>query len=199
MTAIERSGLTRHVLALALCAIAVPAFAQNSGSTRQTGLKLDGNEPIQIESDKLEVQDAESKAIFTGNVNVVQGPTVMKSGRMVVHYSREKADGADGGSESAAATPTGTSNIEFIEVDDKVYVKSESQVATADKATFDMKSEVLVMTGDEVVLTDGGNVIVGCKLTVQMATGQAKLDGCPSAGTSSGRVKMLLQPGTQNQ
>ncbi|WP_157014211.1 LptA/OstA family protein [Mesorhizobium xinjiangense] len=193
MAVIERSGPAWGLLALAFCVIAVPALAQDASSTRQTGLKLDGDEPIQIESDKLEVQDAESKAIFTGNVNVVQGPTLMKSGRMVVHYSRE-SDEAE-----TTAGPTGASNIERIEVVDDVYVKSESQVATADKATFDMKSEVLVMTGKEVVLTDGGNVIVGCKLTVQMTTGEAKLDGCPTPGKASGRVKMLLQPGTQDQ
>ena len=32
-----------------------------------------GKEPIQIESDKLEVREAENMAIFTGNVNVDAG------------------------------------------------------------------------------------------------------------------------------
>ena len=38
-----------------------------------SGLKLSGDKPIQIESDKLEVREAENIAIFTGNVSVVQG------------------------------------------------------------------------------------------------------------------------------
>jgi len=149
---------------------------------QMSGLKLSGDEPIQIESDRLEVRENESLAIFTGNVSVLQGATLLKSGKMTVHYAKGEGTVA-----------TGASGIERIEVNEKVYVKSENQVATGDKATFDMRTEVLEMTGSEVVLTEGQNVLVGCKLTVQMATGLAKVDGC------NGRVKMLLQPGSQSR
>jgi lipopolysaccharide export system protein LptA len=82
-------------------------------------------------------------------------------------------------------------------VDEKVYVRSATQVATGDRGSFDMRTEILELSGDEVVLTEGDNVIVGCKLTVQMATGRAQLDGC--GGRGGNRVKMLLQPGSQNR
>lgn len=154
-----------------------------------TGLKLDGDEPIQIESDKLEVRENDGIAIFTGNVAVVQGPTLLKSGKMTVYY-----DNSDGGS-----TATGSANIDRLVVEDQVYIKSEGQVATGDRGTFDMATEVLVLSGDEVVLTEGENVVVGCKLTVQMTTGRAQLDGCGGGEDGSGRVKMLLQPGSQNR
>lgn len=174
-----------------------PALAQD-GQNRITGLKLSGDEPIQIESDKLEVRDAERKAIFTGNVQVVQGPTLLKAGRMVVYYTQDASteSGQSGASPAAAA---GASNIERLEVDEKVYVKSETQTATADAATFEMATEVLVMTGKEVVLTDGPNVILGCKLTVQMRTGEAKVDGCGKTPTEKGRVKILISPKSQTQ
>jgi lipopolysaccharide export system protein LptA len=174
----------RALFTAAIVAVAAPALAQDGGS-RLTGLKLSGNEPIQIESDRLEVRESENKAIFTGNVSVVQGPTLLKSGRMTVYYKQ--------GEGSAA---TGSANIDRLEVEGKVYVKSEKQVATGDRGAFDMASEVLTLTGKEVVLSEGQNVIVGCKLTVQMRTGQARLDGC---GNGSGRVKMLLQPNSQNR
>ncbi|MVA96890.1 LPS ABC transporter substrate-binding protein LptA [Nitratireductor sp. CAU 1489] len=166
--------------------------AQAQSEPRVTGLQLSGDEPIQIESDRLEVRDAEGIAIFTGNVNVVQGPTLLKSGKMTVYYA------TDGTAEPSAAGPD-ASRIERLEVDENVYVKTETQVATADKASFDMKTEVLVMTGKEVVLSDDGNVLVGCKLTVQMATGHALLDGCGQSEGAKGRVKMLLQPKSQSQ
>jgi lipopolysaccharide export system protein LptA len=166
-----------------------PAVAQQTQSNFG-GLKISGDQPIQIESDRLEVRDTDGVAIFTGNVNVVQGPTLMRAGRMTVFYAK----GA-GASTTASAAP-GSGNIDRLEVDGKVYVKSATQVATADKATFDMGTEILVMTGNEVVLTDGPNVIVGCKLTVRMGTGEATLDGCGKGGQQDkgGRVKMLLQP-----
>lgn len=173
-------------LAGAFLALTAGAFAQQqSGSL--TGLKLDGDEPIQIESDHLEVRENEGIAIFTGNVAVVQGPTLMRSGKMTVYYDR-----------SSGSATTGSADIDRIEVEEKVYVRSENQVATGDRGSFDMKSEVLVLTGNEVVLSEGDNVVVGCKLTVLMATGQATLDGC-GAASGGGRVKMLLKPGSQDR
>lgn len=163
-----------------------PALAQ-SGPGSPTGLKLSGDKPIQIESDKLEVHQDQNIAIFTGNVSVVQGPTLLKSGTMKVYYAKNDKSG-DG---AAASAMTGSADIDHIEVDDKVYIKSDDQVATGDKGTFDMKTEVLVLSGDKVVLTQGPNVLVGCKLTVQMKTGLAQVDGCGK------RVQMSLTPDSQ--
>lgn len=192
------------IAALALVAAVGSGFAQQSQS-RMTSLNLSNDQPIQIESDKLEVRDNDRQAIFTGNVSVVQGQTLMKAGKMTVYYvgqamardGRKEDKPAEAAPAAAGATP-GSADIERIEVDGKVYVKSESQVATGDRATFDMKSETLTLTGKEVVLTEGENVIVGCRLNVQMKTGQAQLDGC-GGSQSGGRVKMLLQPGSQNR
>lgn len=165
------------------------AYAQDSQS-RLSGLKLSGDQPIQIESDKLEVRESENLAIFTGNVSVTQGPTVMKSGKMTVYYAKD----AKGGSAA-----TGSAAIDRLEVDDKVYVKSDKQVATGDRGTFDMKTEVLVMSGKEVVLSEGDNVLVGCKLTVQMKTGLAQVDGCTKGAGGNGRVMMSITPSSQKK
>jgi lipopolysaccharide export system protein LptA len=172
------------IAATAAATLPLAAFAQQD---RMTGLKLSGDEPIQIESDKLEVRRNENVAVFTGNVSVVQGPTLMKSKRMVVHYTDD----------GAAAAPA-SSGIKSLEVDGKVYVKSEDQIATSDAARFDMQSEVLVMTGKQVVLTQGENVAVGCKLTVYMKTGRAVLDSC-AGKEGPGRIKILITPNKAKQ
>ena len=166
---------------ICLAVAAVPAAAQTATQGRLSGLKMSGNEPIQIESDRLEVREKENIAIFSGNVSVVQGPTLLKAGKLTVYYAK-------GGTGSAA---TGSAAIDKLQVDGKVYVKSDNQVATGDNGTFDMKSEILVLSGKEVVLSEGTNVLKGCKLTVDMKTGQANVEGC------GGRVIGLFQPGTQ--
>ena len=181
-------GIDGRVLVLAAALFAPAVFGAQAQDGRLTGLKLEGDKPIQIESDRLEVRENDGIAIFTGNVAVVQGPTLLRSGKMTVYYNKE------GGSAA-----TGSADIDRLEVEGKVYVRSENQVATGDAGSFDMRSEVLVMTGKEVVLTEGDNVVVGCKLTVQMATGLAKLDGCGGEGGGTGRVKMLLKPGSQDR
>jgi lipopolysaccharide export system protein LptA len=104
-----------------------------------------------------------------------------------------KQENKDGTAASTGSAMTGSSDIDHIEVDDKVYIKSDDQVATGDKGTFDMKTEVLVLSGDKVVLTQGPNVLVGCKLTVQMKTGLAEVEGC------GGRVQMSLTPDSQKK
>lgn len=177
------NGVTRRTLAAfgiaALTLLSGGAHAQDSGVGKLQGLSMSGKEPIQIESDKLEVVQAENRAVFTGNVNVTQGPTLLKAGKLTVFYAK------DGGSAT-----TGSSNIDRLEVEQKVYIKSDSQVATGDRGLFDMKTQMLTLSGDKVVLSQGSNVLVGCKLTVDMKTGRAQVDGC-------GRVIMSITPGAQ--
>lgn len=165
----------------------VPSLAQSGAGGQMSGLKLSGDKPIQIESDKLEVRQAENVAVFTGNVTVVQGPTLLKAGKMMVYYVKDP-NAAAKGTEATGAAMTGSANIDHLEVSDKVYIKSDDQVATGDNGTFDMKTQVLVLSGKEVVLSQGPNVLKGCKLTVQMKTGLANVDGC------GGRVIMSMTP-----
>jgi lipopolysaccharide export system protein LptA len=163
-----------------------PSLAQ---STSQSGLKLSGDKPIQIESDKLEVHQADSVAIFTGNVSVVQGPTLMKAGKMMVYYVKDPNAATKGAEAAGASAMTGSANIDHLEISDKVYLKSDQQVATADQGSFDMKTQILVLSGKKVVLSHNDNVLVGCKLPVQMKTGLAQVDPC--AGQ---RVQMSITP-----
>jgi len=185
MQQIESGVVWRGLLSLAFAIVATTVVGAQE---RATGLKLSGDEPIQIESDKLEVRENESIAVFTGNVSVVQGKTLLKSGKMTVHYTQ-----GEGGS-----TSSGSSDIERLEVEGKVYVKSETQEATGDRGTYDMATEILTLTGDRVVLTEGPNVVVGCKLVVHTRTGLANLEGCKDQAGAS-RVKMLLQPQSQQR
>lgn len=164
----------------------LPGLAQ--AVTSSSGFQLDGKEPIEIESDRLEVRDRDSVAIFSGNVTLIQGKLLLKTVKMTVYYTGE---GSGGGPTSAGT------DIERMEAEGKVYIKQGDQVATGDYGTFDIASGGMTLTGKEVVLTEGDNIVVGCKLTAHMNTGHSQLDGCGRGG-QTGRVKMLLQPGSQN-
>jgi len=165
---------------------AAPSLAQSGATSQVSGLKLSGDQPIQIESDKLEVRQADSVAVFSGNVTVTQGPTTLKAGKMTVYYVKDP--NAAKGAAAGASAMTGSANIDHLVVDNKVYMKSNDQIATGDSGTFDMKTQVLVLSGKEVVLSQGPNVLKGCKLTVQMKSGLAQVDGC------GGRVIMSMTP-----
>jgi lipopolysaccharide export system protein LptA len=159
--------------------VAGPSAAQTTNS-QMNGLKLSNDQPIQIESDQLEIREQEKKAFFTGNVKVVQGTTTLQAGTMVVHYRGE-----------GQTVTQGNADIEKIDVAQKVFLSSGTQQATADTGYFDMAQQVFVLEGERVVLSEGQNVFVGCKLTVQMNSGQAKLDSCGR------RVQIQLDPKSQ--
>ena len=75
--------------ASALLLLGVASSWAQSSAPSQSGLKLSGDQPIQIESDKLEVRQADSMALFSGNVTVTQGPTLLKAGKMEVYYVKD--------------------------------------------------------------------------------------------------------------
>jgi lipopolysaccharide export system protein LptA len=174
--ALFRISAALAVAGLGASLIASAAFAQAT-SSRMQGLQLSNDQPIQIESDKLEIKDPESKAIFTGNVKVVQGTTTLQAGKMTVLYK------AGGGS-----VTSGNADIDRIEVNNKVFLSSGTQQATGESGIVNLTNQTIVLKGEKVVLSEGKNVFVGCQLNVQMNTGEAQLDAC------GGRVQIQLDP-----
>jgi lipopolysaccharide export system protein LptA len=173
--------ITACMAAAALLATATTtAFAEQSTSSSTSkinGLKLSKDKPIQIEADHLEIHDQDKQALFDGNVQVVQGTMTLNSNHMIVFYNGKGSD-----------VTTGQGDIKRIEVTGNVSAFSGTQSAKGDAGTYDMASQLLTLTGKQVVLVDGSNVFTGCKLTVQMQTGLAKLDNC---GT---RVRISIDP-----
>ncbi|MGF0537571.1 LptA/OstA family protein [Agrobacterium sp. ES01] len=165
--------------ALAASTLTMPVMAQ---TTNMEGMKLSNDQPIQIESDELQFREQDKQAIFTGNVKVVQGSTMLRAGRMIVHYKGE-----------GASVTAGNADIEKIDVSDTVFLSSGAQQATAETGNFNLESQVFVLQGDRVVLSEGQNVFVGCKLTVKMTNGEAKLESC------GGRVQIQLDPKSQQK
>lgn len=181
--------LTSWLIAgIALASLTGTASAQST-SKQMDGMKLSNDKPIQIQSDQLEIKDNEKKAYFTGNVEVVQGTTTMKAMKMVVLYKGDPAGGTSGGSGAAS----GKQDIDKIFIDGKVVLNSGQQTATGDQGEYDMASQMLTLTGKQVVLTDGPNVLTGCKLVVRVDSGEAKLDNCGK------RIQILLDPKSKPQ
>lgn len=182
------SPAMRLALALSGCLIAASAAAaaQSSMSEAFRGFGSNRKDPIQIEADSLEFRDKEQFALFTGNVQVRQAGTIMKTQRLKVFY--------DAKAEPGAGAPSGglPSNQQFrrFEAEGRVLITQGDQSVTGDQGWFDMRSEEAMLTGG-VVLTQGRNVARGDRLTIDLKTGQYRLDA-PKGGT--GRVQLILEP-----
>ena len=166
---IRMSAVT--VVLVSLGALTVAASAQTF-SDSFTGLGANSKDPIQIDARELEVRDKERVAIFKGDVNVRQNNALLKAQRIKVFYTGGAGAGAQ--------------DISRIEAGGKVFVSSGDQVATGDRAVFDMKKEQLTVTG-KVVLSRGANVIEGERLEIDLKTGKARF-------RSPSRIRMLIQP-----
>lgn len=138
------------------------------------------DEPVQIQADKLEVRDSKGYAKFSGNVEVVQGSTVLKASNLTVYYSKDSGNKGPAG------------NVQRIVATGKVAVRSGSEQATANSADIDMKNQVALLSGG-VTLTQGNNIVQGCKLRINLANNDAVLTPCAkNKNGKKGRVTILF-------
>jgi lipopolysaccharide export system protein LptA len=196
--------MTRHMRYLAgLAAVAVVMAAAGWAAAAQTGhaapaptqgvanplqgFSQNGDQPIRITSTSLEVRDKDHYATFIGNVHVVQGDTTLRCKTLVVYYDQDS-----GPIPSAKAGKPGNNNqqIKRLEAKGGVVVTQKDQTVTGDNGTFDMKTNIAIITGN-VVVTQGDSVVRGEKLVVDMTTGISRVE----AGKSGkGRVDALFKP-----
>jgi len=172
----RRLSVGSFIVVIVIVMLALPglSLAQNfSGAFEGMG---NSDEPIQIDADRLEVKDKLGIALFTGNVNVVQGTTILKASRMKVVYTK-----GSGG-------PNG--NLKYLEATGKIAVRSGDQKVTANRGEFDMLQQTVKLSGD-VVITQGANVVSGCILEVDLETSTAVLKPCASKGQ---RPTMIFSP-----
>jgi lipopolysaccharide export system protein LptA len=135
---------------------ATTAVAAKGPPNALQGFSQNRDEPVHIESATLEVRDKDKVATFSGDVRVKQGDTGMRSKTLVVFY--EGGESAGGGKSMPAATPGpgGEQKIKRLEARGNVVVTQKEQTATGDLGIFDMKSNVVTLTGN-VMMTQGKN------------------------------------------
>ena len=174
------SGFAAIVSLLMFLGAADPALAQGMTDV-VSGLRTDPDAPIEIEADQLDIYDKKKIAIFKGSVRAKQGETLLNTATLTIHY-------AGGGAGTAQS-------ITRLEASGGVKVSQKDQNATGDNAHVDMTTEVITLSGN-VVLTQGGNVLRGSKLTINMRSGAARLAsaGGNSQKGGSGRVQGLFVP-----
>lgn len=169
-------------IAAALAIVAALALAPSIAPAQDFGAAFSGfdtgsDQPIQIESDRLEIHDADKVAIYSGNVHVRQGETVLEAPEMRIFYTR--------GDAPAGATPG--SGVSRIEAGPGVVVRSGERTATSERAVFQMDQDLVTMTGN-VIVTQGTNVVRGDRLVVNLKTKKGRIEG--------GRVQTLITPST---
>ena len=156
------------VLSLALAGAASAQTAHNSGA------------PITFDAAHIELQDKANRAILSGGVVVRQAAMTLKAARMTVAYTGQVIDGSP--------------QISRLDAAGGVTVTRPDQTARSNFAVYDLNKRVVTMLG-AVTLIQSGNTISGGRLTINLDTGRAIIDGSSVGGggagtttSSSGRV-----------
>jgi lipopolysaccharide export system protein LptA len=155
------TGMTKKpMIALAALAAALlgsgVALAQ-SGTSALKG--HDSKAPIDLSADRAEAQDRADRAIFAGNVVVKQGELTLRTARLTLAYAN--TNGID---------------INRIDASGGVTVTSPSETARGDFAVYDLSEGLITMVGN-VRLERGGSFLSGGRLTIDLDTGRAVMDG----------------------
>jgi lipopolysaccharide export system protein LptA len=137
----------------------------------------DTNAPVDVASDRIEVQDRADRAIFSGNVVARQGGLSLNADRVTLAY-----------------TKVGGLEIQRIDASGGVTVRSPSETARGQFAIYDLRSKLITLLGG-VTLTRGDSRVQGGRLVLDLNSGRAIMDGGPArpgpAGTTTttgGRV-----------
>jgi lipopolysaccharide export system protein LptA len=170
---------------LLLCAGAAAA-EKPSGSSGSVAIfpGTSSKEPISIDADKLVYYDKERKAVYSGNVVVIQGDTKMTCSAMTVFLDRAPTQEAS--KPAAESSPATDSGVKRLEAAGPVTVVSKTQVATGDRGSYDKAEDKVWLIG-HVTLSDGQNVTKGDKLTYDLKNGLATIDTSAKSGRVHGQ------------
>lgn len=161
-----------------LCLLASTLFVLPANAQ----LSRDGGK-TQINSDKLQVADRESRAVFIGRVDAVQGDARLRADTLTVNFAGTGAR-AEGG---------GFGDIDNMLAEGNVFYVTPDFTARGNKGTYAALDETIVLTGD-VIISRGDDIAQGECLTLKVETGESTL-GCGSGESGAGkRVTLIITP-----
>jgi lipopolysaccharide export system protein LptA len=142
--------------------VASPPRAMAQGQGFQLGQTLQiTDEPLEIEAEELEVDQATGTTIFSGNVLATQGSLRLTAQELRL-VTREGGDGRQ--------------EVIRLEASGGVTMVTPSEAADAREIVYSLETETLVARGD-VVLAQGGNTLTGQELNVNIRTGAGRISG----------------------
>lgn len=154
---------------VAITALGAAAAAQDDA------LAAAPSEPLSVSAENFEVFESEGRAVYSGNVNALRAGARLRADRVEIFFE----PGRNGG----------IGEVTRLAAVGEVYYVTAAEVARGDRGNYDVRDEVITLTG-EVVLTRGCNVSTGDRLVARLADGYTELTGGEPA--SGGRVRSVF-------
>ena len=170
--------------------------ASQTANRPSIGLGRDNRQPIDVVSERLDVDDTKRFANFQHNVTAVQGDLTLQAAELYVTYEgKTEIPGAPPAKSKSAdpANPEDAARLKRMQAKTGVIITSApDRRVTSDAMDYDAIAETVVFTGQSVVVNQARNVMQGRRLAVDRKTGKARLDAPAAAGIPEGRIKTLF-------
>ncbi|MFD1787968.1 LptA/OstA family protein [Sphingomonas floccifaciens] len=160
-----------HFALLALTLFATAASAQ---------VRHNSNAPIDFNAGTIELQDRANRAILSGGVNVRQANMTLDAQRMTVAYTGQITGGSP--------------QVSRLDASGGVTVTRPDQRAKSQYAVYDLNRRVITMLGGVTLVQGAGNTVNGGRLTIDLDTGRATIDGS-SVGTTKAPDGSVIRQG----
>jgi len=160
---------------------AAPAAAQ---------LARNSDAPVDISADEAEVAQSQCSSTWRGNAEALQGDARLRAQVIRAFF------------EAKPKKPGGASNdcgdLTRLEAEGGVYYVTADRRVRGDAATYEAKTETIVMTGD-VVAVQGQNVLRGTRMVINVQTGEGRMVGTAAGRNQPGRPRGVFYPSKKNQ
>ena len=146
---------------------------------------LDSDEPIRVSADSARLDDTAGTAIYSGDVELMQGQVQLNAERVVLYRSPEglrriEASGSPAHYRQPAREGEGVTNARALNI---------TWSAEENRLTFER----------EAVIEQEGNIFRGDVIHYNTVNRVVTAEGGSSAENGSGRVEMVIQPRSSGQ
>jgi len=197
---------------------AAPKKEKEKSASTALGPSFSSNEPVDITSDRLTVDDEKRTAMFRTNVVARQGTATLLAPELdAVYAGRAALPGAS----SDTAPDQAASRLTSLEARGGIVMTRDADRATATTLHYDAETQRTLLTGPvdmtsgidrratsataeidhkndhitldgAVVLYQGKNILRGERLAVDRASGRARLDSPAESARGNGRISVIL-------
>jgi lipopolysaccharide export system protein LptA len=151
----------------ALFALALAAGSIASGAA--VAQRHNSDAPIDFAANAIELQDRANRAVLSGGVNIRQANLTLTADRVTVAYTGQVIGGSP--------------QVSRLDASGGVTVARPDQRARGQYGVYDLNRRVITMLGG-VSLTQGTNTVTGGRLSINLDTGRAVIDGSAVGGSS---------------
>jgi len=129
----------------------------------------DTDAPIDFDAARIEVRNADSQAVLSGDVKIRQSDMTLDADNVTIFYDRPK---------------TGNPTVKRLDAKGNVRLTSPSENATGRYGIYDVTQKQITLIGD-VVLKQGDSQLRGQRLAIDLDSGRSTLDGASRGGTDA--------------